>query len=58
MDENVRQLASVTGCTLEDSRKLLDACGGNLDLAINMHLDTKDTKTKEKAYEEKQVLQS
>ena len=34
----LEQFVSVTGASWEVARSLLEACGGNLDLAINMHL--------------------
>lgn len=35
----LEQFISVTGASREVARVLLEACGGNLDLAINMHLE-------------------
>ena len=35
----LEQFVSVTGASREVARSLLEACGGNLDLAINMHLE-------------------
>ena len=40
MDANVSQFIAVTGASTEVARGLLEACGGNLDLAINMHLES------------------
>ena len=39
MDAKVAQFVSVAGASAEIARRLLEACGGNLDLAINMHLE-------------------
>ena len=39
MDAKVAQFVSVTGALAEVAHRLLEACGGNLDLAINMHLE-------------------
>lgn len=39
MDAKVAQFVSVTGASAEVAHRLLEACGGNLDLAINMHLE-------------------
>ena len=38
--EKLEQFVSVTGAPREVARGLLEACGGNLDLAINMHLES------------------
>ena len=40
MDAKVEQFVMVTGAPLEVARSLLEACSGNLDLAINMHLES------------------
>lgn len=39
MDTGVEQFVAVTGASVEDARRLLEACEGNLDLAINMHME-------------------
>ena len=39
MDGKINQFVAVTGASVEDARVLLEACGGNLDLAVNMHLE-------------------
>ena len=39
MDPKVEQFVSVTGAEVEEARSLLEACGGNLDLAVNMHME-------------------
>ena len=38
--EKLEQFISVTGAPRDVARGLLEACGGNLDLAINMHLES------------------
>lgn len=40
MDSNVSQFVAITGATSDVAKRLLEACGGNLDLAINMHLES------------------
>ena len=40
MDTNVSQFVAITGATSDIAKRLLEACGGNLDLAINMHLES------------------
>ena len=39
MEKSVDQFVAVTGASVEDARNLLEACGGNLDLAVNMHME-------------------
>ena len=39
MDEKLEQFVSITGCSVAVGRSLLEACGGNLDLAVDMHLE-------------------
>lgn len=39
MDENVERFISLTGTSVDIAKNLLEACAGNLDMAINMHLD-------------------
>ena len=40
MDTNISQFVAITGATSDVAKRLLEACGGNLDLAINMHLES------------------
>ena len=40
MDGKVSQFVAITGATRDVAKRLLEACGGNLDLAINMHLES------------------
>ena len=40
MDTGISQFVAVTGASSEVAKRLLEACGGNLDLAINMHLES------------------
>ena len=40
MDANLSQFISITGASSEEAVRLLEVCGGNLDLAINMHLES------------------
>ena len=39
MDEKIKQFVSVTGAREETASSLLEACGGNLDLAVSMHME-------------------
>jgi len=38
-DEQVEQLVAVTGVSKEMATNLLEACGGNLEMAVNMHME-------------------
>ena len=40
MDTKIGQFVSITGASAEVARNMLEACGGNLDLAINMQLES------------------
>lgn len=37
--EKVRQFASVTGSSEDIAKKYLEACAGDIDMAIGMHLE-------------------
>jgi hypothetical protein len=57
MDDKIDQFVSVTGVSVEVARGLLDACAGDLDMAVNVHLEGKERGTStltstEKSYEE------
>ena len=39
MSTKIDQFINVTGANLDTARKLLNACGGNLDLAIGMYME-------------------
>lgn len=39
LGEKVVQFLSVTGCSEEVAKRYLDACAGDLDMAIGMHLE-------------------
>ena len=39
MDEDIHHFMAVTGSSLEEARTMLEACAGNLDMAVNMHLE-------------------
>lgn len=39
-DKSVEDFMNLTGASAEIARSLLEACSGNLELAIGMHLDT------------------
>ena len=39
MDHKIQQFIAVTGSTSQVARNMLEACDGNLDMAINMHLE-------------------
>ena len=41
MEPKIEQFVAVTGASVEAARSLLEACGGNLDLAIDMHMEGK-----------------
>ena len=40
MDDTVSQFLAITGASSDVAKRLLEACGGNLDLAVNMHLES------------------
>ncbi len=40
MDDKVSQFVAITGASSDVAKRLLEACGGNLDLAVNMHLES------------------
>lgn len=39
MSTKINQFVSVTGATVDTARKLLNACAGNLELAIGMYME-------------------
>ena len=39
MDEDIHHFMAVTGCSSEEARTMMEACAGNLDMAVNMHLE-------------------
>ena len=39
MSTKINQFISVTGASADTARKLLNACAGNLELAIDMYMD-------------------
>ena len=39
MDRKIEQFMAVTGASVAEARSLLEACGGNLDLAVNMLME-------------------
>ena len=39
MDEDIRHFVAVTGSSVDEARTMLEACAGNLDMAVNMHLE-------------------
>lgn len=41
MSTKINQFISVTGATADTARKLLNACAGNLELAIGMYMEDK-----------------
>lgn len=43
-DEAIGQFCGVTGADEERARGLLEACDWNVELAVNMHVDTQDNK--------------
>ena len=52
----IDQFVAVTGASVETARSLLEACGGNVDLAVNMHMEGEttggSTETVRKSYED------
>ena len=38
-DEAVEKLASICGVETEVAKNLLEACGGNLEMAVDMHME-------------------
>ena len=53
MDSKISEFVAVTGASLEDARGLLEACHGDLDMAVNMHMETKGGGgVSEKSYKE------
>ena len=41
MSEKMLQFVSVTGCSEDVARSYLDACAGNLDMAVGMHMENR-----------------
>lgn len=42
MDNNIiRQYISITGASIEEATRLLEACNGDVNMAVSMHLDNK-----------------
>ncbi|XP_062575981.1 UBX domain-containing protein 7-like [Saccostrea cucullata] len=39
-NDKIEQFCSITGADQEVGRNLLEACNGNLELAIDMHMDS------------------
>lgn len=39
MDDKVQQFVALTGSTSNQAISMLEACAGDLDMAINMHLE-------------------
>ncbi len=39
MDSKVDQFRAVTGAPIDVAKSILEACGGNLELAVNMHME-------------------
>ncbi len=39
MDSKVEQFKAITGAPSKLAKSLLEACGGNLELAVNMHME-------------------
>ena len=37
--EDLEQLVSITGVDRNVAENLLEACGGNLEMAVNMHME-------------------
>ena len=41
MDDKIQQFVSITGSDIEVARSLLEACSGDVNMAVSMHLDSK-----------------
>ena len=39
LKEKIAQFVSVTGCSEEMAKRYLDACSGNVDMAVWMHIE-------------------
>lgn len=39
IEEKISQFVSVTGCSVEIARRYLDACAGNLDMAVGVLME-------------------
>ena len=42
MEDEIQQFMAITGSDREVAERMLEACNGNIELAIEMHLDTTD----------------
>ena len=40
MDEKIQHFISLTGATIQVAQNMLEACAGDLDMAVSMHLDS------------------
>ena len=40
MESKISQFVTVTGASEDDARSLLEACAGDLDMAVNMHMES------------------
>ena len=40
MEDEIQQFVAITGSDREVAERMLEACNGNIELAIEMHLDT------------------
>ena len=41
MESKISEFVAVTGASEEDARGLLEACAGDLDMAVNVHMESK-----------------
>ncbi len=39
LEGKISQFVAVTGCTADVAKRYLDACAGNLDMAVGMHVE-------------------
>ena len=40
MEDEIEQFIAITGADRQDAERILEACNGNIELAIEMHLDS------------------
>ena len=40
-DQKIQQFTSITGAPVEEAKSLLEACNGDVNMAVSMHLDSK-----------------
>ena len=40
-DDAIEKLVSICGVEMEVAKNLLEACGGNLEMAVDMHMESR-----------------